>query len=88
MSSKILSAYWFTEAYHPHHFGMVKVQDDMGKIRYFIGNCTGHSEQADAKAIADWGAEINPQKAKEFFEDEIPDSLRSKEIRDPTGNGS
>jgi hypothetical protein len=77
--------YWFTEAYHPHHFGMVKVQDEMGKVRYFIGNCTGRSESADAETIARWGAEINAQEAKEFFTHEIPESLRSKEIRDPTG---
>ena len=83
--NKILDTYWFTEAYHPHHFGMVKVEDEMGKVRYFIGNCTGQSESIDAEKIANWGAEISPGRAKEFFTDETPDALISKEIRDPTG---
>lgn len=85
MAVEILDTYWFTEAYHPHHFGMVKVKNEVGKIRYFIGNCSGRSESADAETIARWGAEISPERAKEFFSDEVPDALRSKEIRDPTG---
>jgi len=77
MKSKILSVFWFTQAYHPHHFGMVKVQDSLGVIGYCIGTAKGVSEKIDTKNIAQWGSKISRADVLEFFNED-----KSKEIKD------
>lgn len=36
--------------------GIVKVQDDECKIKYYIGAVTGLDEEADTQNIMDWGS--------------------------------
>jgi hypothetical protein len=88
MESKIVNVLWFSHAYEPWHFGIVKVKTRMGKIEHYIGSAKGLEKKRDAENIAHWGARINIDMVKEFLLDEDPESLRSKEIRDPTANGS
>jgi hypothetical protein len=76
MRPKVLKTYWFTQGYHPHHFGMVKVIDEIGVIQYRIGKTRGISPQYDAQQIADWGSRINREEVLEFFNED-----ESKEIK-------
>lgn len=49
-------------------FGIVKVQTEFGRIKYYAGACEpGNSEEEDLKHIALWGSSVEPEDMIEFF---------------------
>lgn len=55
----ILGVRWFTGK---TCIGIVRVENDVGEISYYIAQVLGYHEEADAKYIAEWGTRF-PSKA-------------------------
>lgn len=60
---KILDSVWFTQM-GGTLIGIVKVQNEVGEIKYYIGSCFGDSPKEDEKHIAERGARF-PSEAGE-----------------------
>lgn len=52
---KILDSVWFTQM-GGTLIGIVKVQNEVGEIKYYIGSCLGDDQEKDEKHIAERGA--------------------------------
>jgi len=64
---KILGAIWFTPGGSMGFIGVVKTQNEMGEIKYYIGTAIGESEEADAKYIANYGAHFPVEAGKNLI---------------------
>lgn len=54
---KILGSTWFTQM-GGTLIGIVKTQNDIGEIKYYIGSCFGDCQEEDEKSIAERGAKF------------------------------
>ncbi len=60
----VVDSIWFNEV------GIVKVLDDVGDAKYYIGKTspTNATQEEDEQFIAAWGSEISIYIVKHFFE--------------------
>jgi hypothetical protein len=54
---KILESYWFSQMAGTV-IGIVKVENKIGEIKYYIGSSLGNSQEDDEKHIAERGAKF------------------------------
>jgi hypothetical protein len=64
---KILGSVWFTPAGNMGVIGVVRVQNEMGLIKYYIGTAYGVDEETDAEHIANYGAKFPTKAGEEIF---------------------
>ena len=64
---KVLDSIWFTPGGSMGIIGIVKVQNEMGLVKYYIGTAIGESEEADAKYISEYGAKFSTSAGEEIF---------------------
>lgn len=65
MNMKISNVYWFCAGHG--NVGIVQVETDYEGVKYYIGQCSGLDEDADAKHIADWGSSFPKQAGDALF---------------------
>jgi hypothetical protein len=55
---KILDSLWFTPAGSMHIIGIVKTENEVGEIKYYIGTSIGLNKKGDEEYIAMYGAKF------------------------------
>ena len=65
MSKKILETFWISGA---ETIGIVAIKNDMDEIKFYIGKGQGLDSDIDIQRIIDYGAKVNPDTVKQFFE--------------------
>lgn len=60
---KILDSIWFTQM-GGTLIGIVKTQNEVGEIKYYIGSCLGDCQETDEKHIAERGAKFPEEAGK------------------------
>jgi hypothetical protein len=63
---KILDSFWFSPMASPI-IGIVKCENKIGEIKYYIGTAPGKDQMMDAKHISENGAKFPPIAAEKLF---------------------
>jgi hypothetical protein len=64
----VIDVLWFCAAHG--NVGIVKCQADNGEIKYYIGQCSGYSEELDKKSISERGSRFPVDAGKVLFGDQ------------------
>lgn len=62
---KVTDSLWFCAGHG--NLGIVQVEDEYDGRKYYIGCCTGVSEEADMEYIAKWGSSFPRQAGDVLF---------------------
>ena len=64
---KVIESVWFsTPAIGAS--GIVCAENDQGEKKFYMGVGKGLSERIDEQSIVDWGAKLDPEYVKNFFD--------------------
>lgn len=66
----VLDSMWFSQMMNSKSIGIVKIKNEVGDIKYYIGNADGLDECSDAIHIAETGAKFPVNAAIELFGEE------------------
>lgn len=64
---KIIDAIWFTEMMSTTSLGIVKCENDVGEIKYYIGTGYGNDIDEDIYKIMQGGAKCHPALVGRFL---------------------
>jgi len=84
---KVLDTYWISGA---TNVGLVKIQNEMGEIKYYAGAIEGLSEEADTDYLVKYSTPVHSQHVIEFLInkaslDKALAKLSDLILRTPTG---
>ena len=60
MTSKIIQSWWFTPPLQPC-IGIIKVETETGKNKFYIGTGKGENQKADEEYIKKFGTPFYPE---------------------------
>ena len=63
----VIEAVWFSTP-RIGALGIVCAKNDLEEIKFYLGVGAGFNLDADIQAIIDWGAKLDPDYVKAFFE--------------------
>ena len=67
---EILDSYWFSSVLGPV-IGIIRTKNEIGEIKYYIGNGKGEDIYEDAKNIAEHGAKFPSWAGNDIFSEEL-----------------
>jgi len=64
---KILGNYWFNPGADMKVIGVIKISNEIGEIKYYIGTVEGNDLKEDIQKIVDYGAKFPKELGDKLF---------------------